>query len=100
MLEIIETYLIGGVVGFAVGVVVSRIYFKSKIELKTIGQVIEYSLIHDNIKRLNSMTSSLSKLVEDMAECSEEVIDKLELTKDIETELTKIERKGEGETGH
>jgi hypothetical protein len=37
VLEIIETYLIGGVVGFAVGVIVARIYFKSRIELKNIG---------------------------------------------------------------
>ena len=93
VLEIIETYLIGGVVGFIVGVIVARIYFKSRIELKNIGQVIEYALIHENITQLNSMTESLTKLVADIDECSEENMEKLEISRDIEAEFTKSETK-------
>jgi hypothetical protein len=100
VLEIIETYLIGGVVGFAVGVIVARIYFKSRIELKNIGQVIEYALIHENITQLNSMTESLTKLVADIDECSEEIMEKLELSRDIEAEYVKRENEGEPENGH
>jgi len=97
VLEIIETYLIGGVVGFIVGVIVARIYFKSRIELKNIGQVIEYALIHENITRLNSMTESLTKLVADIDECSEEIMEKLEISRDIEAEYVKREKEGKTE---
>ena len=100
VLEIIETYLIGGAVGFIVGVIVARIYFKSRIELKNIGQVIEYALIHDNIKQLNSMTESLNKLVADIDECSEEIMEKLEISRDIEAEYVKRENEGKPENGH
>ncbi len=100
VLEIFETYLIGGAVGFIVGVIVARIYFKSRIELKNIGQVIEYALIHDNIKQLNSMTESLNKLVADIDECSEEIMEKLEISRDIEAEYVKRENEGKPENGH
>ena len=100
VLEIIETYLIGGVVGFIVGVIVARIYFKSRIELKNIGQVIEYALIHENITQLNSMTESLTKLVADIDECSEEIMEKLEISRDIEAEYVKREKEGKPENGH
>lgn len=93
VLEVIETYLVGGVIGFVVGVVVARIYFKSRIELKNIGQVIEYSLIHENITRLNSMTSNLAQLVDEMKDCSEDITEKLEQTKDIEADLINNEKK-------
>ena len=99
VLEIIETYLIGGVVGFVVGVVVSRIYFKSRIESKAIGQVIEYAMIHGNIERLSSMSASLSQLVADIQECSEEITEQLELTKDIEGSLVQHEKKVDEEYG-
>lgn len=100
VLEIFETYLIGGVVGFIVGVIVARIYFKSRIELKNIGQVIEYALVHENIKQLNSMTESLTKLVADIDECSEEIMEKLEISRDIEAEYVKRENEGKPENGH
>ena len=86
--------------GFIVGVIVARIYFKSRIELKNIGQVIEYALIHDNIKQLNSMTESLNKLVADIDECSEEIMEKLEISRDIEAEYVKRENEGKPENGH
>ncbi len=99
VLEIIETYIVGGVVGFVVGVVVSRIYFKSRIESKTIGQVIEYAMIHENIARLSSMSASLYQLVADIQECSEEITEQLELTQDIEGSLIKDEKKADREYG-
>lgn len=96
VLEVIETYLIVGVVGFIVGVIVARIYFKSKIESKTIGQIIEYAMIHQNVTQLSSMTASLSKLVAGISECSEEITEQLEIVKDIEEDLVRTEKK-EGE---
>ena len=68
--------------------------------VKNIGQVIEYALIHENITQLNSMTESLTKLVADIDECSEEIMEKLELTRDIEAEYVKRENTGKPENGH
>jgi len=96
VLEVIETYLIVGVVGFVVGIIVSRIYFKSKIESKTIGQIIEYAMIHQNVTQLSSMTASLSKLVASISECSEEITEQLEIVKDIEEDLARTEKKEGG----
>jgi peptidoglycan hydrolase CwlO-like protein len=96
VLEVIETYLIGGAVGFVVGVIVSRIYFKSKIESKTIGHMIEYAMIRQNVTQLSSMTASLSKLVAGISECSEEITEQLEIIKDIEEDLSRTEKKEGG----
>jgi hypothetical protein len=97
VLEVIETYFVGGVLGFVVGVLVSRIYFKSRIESKAIGQVIEYAMIHGNIERLSSLSASLSQLVVDIQECSEEITEQLELTQDIEGSLIQDEKKADRE---
>jgi hypothetical protein len=99
VLEVIETYFVGGVLGFVVGVLVSRIYFKSRIESKAIGQVIEYAMIHGNIERLSSLSASLSQLVVDIQECSEEITEQLELTQDIEGSLIQDEKKADREYG-
>lgn len=93
VLELLEQYLVGGTVGFIIGIIVARIYFSSKIEMTNIGQVIEYAMIHKNITRLGSMTLLLNKLVADLKECSEEITDKLELSKDIEQELYEKQKK-------
>jgi hypothetical protein len=87
ILEIIEPYLVGGAVGFIVGAIATRIYFKSKIEMKNIGQVIEYAMVHKDITRLCSMAMQLEKLALDIEECSEDITNRLELSKDIEPNL-------------
>ena len=91
VLELIELYLVGGVVGFVVGVIVARFYFESKIEMKNIGLVIEYAMVHKDIKRLRSLARQLEKLVEDVEGCSEDITNRLELSKDIEENLYKTE---------
>lgn len=97
VLEVIETYLWGGVIGFVVGVIVARMYFRSKIEVKNIGQVIEYAMIHEKITELSSFSTRLNELVEEMKEKSEEIEDQLEITKDIEGSLSIKEEKPEDE---
>jgi len=87
ILEFIEPFLVGGVVGIIVGVIVARYYFKSRIEMKNIGQVIEYAMVHKDIKRLRSMTTRLEIHVADIEGCSEDITNRLELSKDIEQNL-------------
>ena len=91
VLEVIEQYFWGGVVGFALGVVVARFYFRSRIEIKNIGHMIEYSMIRENITNLNSMSERLGEIVADMRECSEDIAEKLELTRDIEESFSRKE---------
>jgi hypothetical protein len=45
------------------------------------------------------MTESLTKLVADIDECSEEIMEKLELSRDIEAEYVKRENEGKPENG-
>ena len=91
MLELIEPFLVGGVVGIIVGVIVARYYFKSRIEMKNIGQVIEYAMVHKDSTRLRSMVTRLEMLVADIEGCSGDVMNRLELSKDIEENLMENE---------
>jgi len=56
MLELFEEYLIGGIFGFIAGVVVARLFFKSSIERKKIGDLIEWAMVEKTISRMESMT--------------------------------------------
>jgi hypothetical protein len=87
----IEIFLLGGMGGLIVGVIIARFYFKSRIETKNIGQVIEYAMVHKDIKRLVSMAKRLETLVEGLEGCSEDITNRLELVEDIEINFTSIE---------
>ena len=63
--------------------------------VKNIGQVIEYAMIHEKITELSSFSTRLNELVAEMKECSEEIEDQLEITKDIEGTLYIKEEKPE-----
>ena len=95
ILELIEPYLVGGVTGFIFGIIVAWIYFRSKIEMKSIGQVIEYSMIHKDIKRLGTMARQLEKLVADVEGCSEDITIRLDLVTDIEQNVITKEEEQE-----
>ena len=84
LIDAIESYLIVGALGFIGGIVISRIYFKSKYETKALGQLIDYSMIDNKINELHSMTTILNRLVFDIKENSEDITEKIELIKDIE----------------
>ena len=87
----VEIFLIGGIVGLIVGVIIARFYFKSRIETKNIGQVIEYAMVHKDIKRLVSIAKQLETLIKDLEGCSEDITNRLELVEDIEINFPSIE---------
>jgi len=95
MLELFEDYLIGGVVGFVVGVIVARVFFKSKIERKRIGEVIEWAMIEKTISRLDSMTTILNRLVADIKSSAEELTEKIEIAQDMEPIVKEPVKKAE-----
>jgi len=57
--------------------------------------VIEYAMIHEKITELSSFSTRLNELVAEIKECSEEIEDQLEITKDIEGTLYIKEEKPE-----
>ena len=87
----LEYLFIGSVFGLILGFLIARNYYRSRIEIKNIGHVIQYAVIHKDIKRLSSLTSLLKTLIIDINEVSGDIADKLELSKDIEADYTKEE---------
>lgn len=87
MLDAFENYLFFIVIGFAVGVIVTRFYFKSSIQKRDIKRVIEYAMIEKNISMIESLTRELNKLVSRIQEEGEELGSQIQLTKDVETML-------------
>ena len=84
MLELFEEYLIGGIFGFIAGVVVTRLFFKSSIERKKIGDLIEWAMVEKTISRMESMTTILNRLIADIKSSAEELTEKLEIAQDLE----------------
>ena len=84
MLELYEDYLLMGIFGFLVGVVVTRLFFKSNIERRKIGDVIEWAMVEKTISRLESMTTILNRLVADIKLSAEELTEKIEFVQDLE----------------
>lgn len=84
MLELIEDYLIVGILGFIAGIVVTRLFFKSNLQRKKIGEVIEWAMVEKTISRLESMTTILNRLVADIKSSAEELTEKIEFAQDLE----------------
>ena len=85
----LEYLFIGSVFGLGLGFLLARNYYRSRIEIKNIGHVIQYAVIHKDIKRLSSLTSLLKRLIIDINEVSSDIAEKLELSKDIEEDYAK-----------
>ena len=87
--EFLEYIFIGGVLGIPIGFIIARVYYRSRIEIKDIGHVIQYAVIHKDMKRLTSLISLLRRLLVDINEVTDDISDKLELSKDIEDDYIK-----------
>ncbi len=85
VLEAFENYLFFGVIGFAAGILVTRLYFKSSIQRRDISRVIEYAMIEKNISMIESLTKELNKLVSKIQEEGDELESQIKLSKDMET---------------
>jgi len=84
MLELIEEYLLGGVFGFVAGVVVTRLFFRSSIQRRKLGEVIEWGMVEKTISRLESMTTILNRLIADIKSSADELTEKIEFAQDLE----------------
>jgi len=84
MLELFENYLIVGLLGFAAGAVVTRLFYRSSLKRRQIGEVIEYAMVEKTISQLESMTIILNRLVADIKASAEELSEKIEYAQDLE----------------
>jgi len=84
LLELFEDYLIVGIIGFVVGVVVTRLFFRSKLQRRQLGEVIEWAIVEKTISRLESMTTILNQLVADIKASAEELTERIEIAQDLE----------------
>jgi len=91
--EAIETYVIVCVFGFVIGVVASRFFYKNIIQRNNLGTAIGFALIDKQITQLESMTIAHFKIVDEMKACSDEIIERIELIKDIEESIIPREKK-------
>lgn len=80
----IENYLIVGIIGFVVGVVVTRLFFRSSLQRRQIGEVIEWAMVEKTIARLESMTSILNQLIADIKANADELTERIEIAQDLE----------------
>jgi len=87
VLEVIENYLLSGITGFVIGIIATRIYFKTRLQMKNIGQLIEYAMIEKNIRQLEILTRSLNRLLDDLKESSEELSEQIKMANDIEMDV-------------
>lgn len=85
VLEAFENYLFFGVIGFAAGILVTRLYFRSSIQRRDISRVIEYAMIEKNISMIESLTKELNNLVSKIQEEGDELESQIKLSKDMET---------------
>ena len=93
MLELYEDYLLVGIFGFLIGVVVTRLFLKSNIERRKIGEVIEWAIVEKTISRLESMTTILNRLVADIKLSAEELTEKIEFVQDLEPPVKEASKK-------
>jgi hypothetical protein len=87
VLEVIENLLLSGIIGFVIGIVAARVYFKTRLQMKNIGQLIEYAMIEKNIRQLEILTTSLNRLIVDLKESSEELGEQIKMANDIEMDV-------------
>ena len=91
--EAFETYVIVSMLGFIVGVVVSRYFYKHRIQQKNIGQAIDFAVIEKQVTQLKSMTTTVNSLVDEIKACSDDILERIELIKDVEESLVPREKK-------
>ena len=87
VLDIIKTYFVGAVIGFIIGIFVARLYFKSSIQRKELGRVIECAMIQKNVSNLELLSNTLNQLVSEIQEESDVLSSQMKLAQDMELNL-------------
>ena len=84
MFEFFRDYFLGAILGFIAGVLIARFYFRTSIQRRKIGEVIEWAMVEKTISQLESMTTILNRLVADIKSSADELTEKIEIAQDLE----------------
>ena len=84
MFEFFRDYFLGAFFGFIAGVLIARFYFRTSIQRRKIGEVIEWAMVEKTISQLESMTTILNRLVADIKSSADELTEKIEIAQDLE----------------
>ena len=84
VLELIKHHLPTFVVGLVVGIVITRLQLKFRLQKRDIGMVIDLGFIENKISQLKYLTSNLDEIVDQIRENGVELREQIKLTEDIE----------------
>ena len=83
----IKSYFVSAVIGIVIGFFVARLYFKSSIQRKELGRVIECAMIQKNVSKIELLSNTLNQLVSEIQEESEVLSSQIKLAQDMELNL-------------
>ena len=84
VVRVVETHLLIGLICFIIGFIASRYYYSSVVRASMLGQIIDYSLIRDNVTELASFSSSLHNLVTEMKKRVDGLNSQMHITRNME----------------
>jgi hypothetical protein len=84
MLEYLENYLITGVIGLVVGFLLARRYYQNLVKNASIGKIIEYSLINNNLNDLETEVQKLNHCIQTLKGIGELLGEQISTVHDIE----------------
>jgi len=84
MLDSLEYYLIAGILGVIIGILVTHRYYRTRVRNASLGKIIEVSLIDKKIGELESEINVLIETVDSLREIGEALEEEVKHSKDIE----------------
>lgn len=86
VLEILETHILIGSAGLILGIFLTRLYYQRLVRNVTLGQVIEYSIIQNNIQEISRLSEILNSTLSDMSAQADSLRERILESQDIEKE--------------
>jgi hypothetical protein len=84
VIEVLETHVLIGTIGFVLGFIATRIYYKRIVRNVALGQVIDYSMIHNNVQQIESLSFKLNSTISDLKIHSDDLLEQMQDFQDIE----------------
>ena len=84
VVEVYETHILIGSVSLLLGFIIARFYYKRIVRNVALGQVIDFSMIQNNVQNIEGLSSKLNDTISDMKMHTEELIEQIQACQDIE----------------
>jgi hypothetical protein len=83
-LEILVDYLLCLVTGIAMGTIITWMYFRSRLEKRSLAHVIDAAMIEKNVNELNNIMTYMNQATALLKTSTEELSDRITIIQDIE----------------